>query len=479
MLDRIDKWLNEHKQQIVDELCAWVRIRSVSDASEAQPGQPYGPGCAQMLEYALASAREKGFETENHAGYCGSVYYGPLSADELGIAAHLDVVPEGNDWTFDPFKGELIGKAPGCEGYVVGRGASDNKGMGVMGLYALMCTRDLELPFKHRLRLMLGTSEETGMNDMRYMAEQAARGSSPIKLPALTLVPDANYPVCFGQKGRMVVEILLQCGDDLLAFEGGNVPNAVADRARAVLRELDDMTIEELRLDQEVEPIQHGVLIKSQGKASHAAHPEGSINAIGVLARALLETDRLTPTTRTAMRAIKRLLSDDYGTGAGIACEDEASGKLTFTCGMARFNAGRITLTMDCRYPVTCDINDLRARLCVKLAGLGAVLKRISIAPAFYIEESDPRIRALEQAYREVTGDNDTPNYAMGGGTYSKVLPNAITFGGDLTGSKIPDGLVPEGHGGAHSPDEIMSVDALLKSIKIYVYALSKLDAIV
>ena len=70
---------------------------------------------------------------------------------------------------------------------------------------------------------------------------------------------------------------------------------------------------------------------------------------------------------------------------------------------------------MDCRYPVTCDINDLRARLCVKLAGLGAVLKRISIAPAFYIEERDPRIRALEQAYREVTGDNDTPNYAMGG----------------------------------------------------------------
>ena len=60
---------------------------------------------------------------------------------------------------------------------MVGRGASDNKGMGVMGLYALMCARDLELPFKHRLRLMLGTSEETGMNDMRYMAEQAARSS--------------------------------------------------------------------------------------------------------------------------------------------------------------------------------------------------------------------------------------------------------------------------------------------------------------
>ena len=73
-MERVDKWIDEHKQQIVDELCAWIRIRSVSDATEAQPGQPFGPGCAaQMLEYALASAREKGFKTENHDGYAGSV----------------------------------------------------------------------------------------------------------------------------------------------------------------------------------------------------------------------------------------------------------------------------------------------------------------------------------------------------------------------------------------------------------------------
>ena len=47
MLDRIDKWIDEHKQQIVDELCAWVRIRSVADAASAQEGQPFGAGCAQ------------------------------------------------------------------------------------------------------------------------------------------------------------------------------------------------------------------------------------------------------------------------------------------------------------------------------------------------------------------------------------------------------------------------------------------------
>ena len=476
MLDRIDKWLEEHKQQIIDELCAWVRIRSVSDASEAQEGQPFGPDCAQMLEYALASAREKGFATENHQGYCGSVYYGD-KPEQIGIAAHLDVVPEGNDWIYDPFKGEVIGAGDGNPGYIVGRGAYDNKGMAVMALYAMMCARDLELPLKHQLRLMLGTSEEAGMGDMKYMAAQAQRESSGIKLPAVTLVSDSHFPVCYVQKGRMVVEILLECGDDLLAFEGGSVPNAVADRALAVLRELDDMTIEELRLDQDVERIGHGVVIRSEGRAAHAAHPEGSLNAVGVLAQALLETGCLTPETRRAMRAIKRLLADDYGTGAGIACEDDKSGKLTFTCGMARFTAGRVTLTMDCRFPVTTDINDMRARLCVNLARMGAVIKRINISPAFYISESDPKVCALRQAYREVTGD-DSPNYTMGGGTYSKVLPNAITFGGGIPGGSRPEGL-PDGHGGAHSPDEFMPIDSLLKAIKVYVYAISKLDAIV
>ena len=123
-MERVDKWIDEHKQQIVDELCAWIRIRSVSDETEAQPGQPFGPGCAQMLEYALASAREKGFKTENHDGYAGSVYMGEQTAGEIGIVAHLDVVPEGNDWVHDPFKGEVIGASDTFPGYIVGRGSS-------------------------------------------------------------------------------------------------------------------------------------------------------------------------------------------------------------------------------------------------------------------------------------------------------------------------------------------------------------------
>lgn len=478
MLEKIDKWLAEHRQQMTDELCSWVRIRSVSDETEAQEGKPFGPGCAQMLDYALASGREKGFETENHDGYAGSIYMGKQSG-EIGILAHLDVVPEGNDWIYEPYKGEIIGAEGDNPGYVIGRGSSDNKGMAVMALYAMMCMRDLEIPLKHKVRLILGTSEETGMGDIQHLVEMASREGSGITIPDVTLVPDAGFPVCYAEKGRMEIEILLECGDDLLAFEGGTVSNAVPDRAVAVLRDLDDMTIEELRLDQDVERLNHGVAIRSQGKAGHAASPDGSVNAIGVLANALLESGSLSPATRRAMRAIKKLLSDNYGAGAGIACEDEQSGRLTMVCGMARFNAGRITITMDCRYPVTADINDLRARLCVKLAGMGAVIKHIDIAPAFYMEESDPRIQALTQAYREITGDTVTKNYAMGGGTYSKAMPRAITFGPGFPGDKLPEGLLPAGHGYAHGPDEVVSLASLQKALKVYIYSITKLDAVI
>ncbi len=80
----------------------------------------------------------------------------------------------------------------------------------------------------------------------------------------------------------------------------------------------------------------------------------------------------------------------------------------------------------------------------------------------------------------EIINATESKNYTMGGGTYSKDLPCAITFGGGFPNDDpIPDGLLPEGHGGAHSPDEIASIKSLLKTLKVYVYAISKLDDVI
>ena len=35
-------------------------------------------------------------------------------------------------------------------------------------LYALRCIKDLNIPLKHKVRLILGTAEETGSTDIEY-----------------------------------------------------------------------------------------------------------------------------------------------------------------------------------------------------------------------------------------------------------------------------------------------------------------------
>ena len=74
-------------------------------------GMPFGPGPAKALDEALSIARELGFKTVNLDHYCGYAEMGE-GDDIVGIAGHLDIVPAGGDWTYDPFaltrKGDYV-----------------------------------------------------------------------------------------------------------------------------------------------------------------------------------------------------------------------------------------------------------------------------------------------------------------------------------------------------------------------------------
>ncbi len=65
----------------------------------------------------------------------------------------------------------------------------------------------------------------------------------------------------------------------------------------------------------------------------------------------------------------------------------------------------------------------------------------------------------------------------MGGGTYSRVIPNAMSFGPGFKNGKAPE-FLPEGHGGAHGPDEVNCLEDWFTSFKIYVKSVYELDKI-
>ena len=101
-------WIDAHAEEMIADLQAFTRIRSVSRADLAAPGAPFGPECRQMLDFALDHARKMGFETEDHEGYCGSAIYGDKN-NALGIIAHIDVVPEGEQWIYPPYGATRVG----------------------------------------------------------------------------------------------------------------------------------------------------------------------------------------------------------------------------------------------------------------------------------------------------------------------------------------------------------------------------------
>ena len=71
----------------------------------------------------------------------------------------------------------------------------DDKGPTMAALYAMAALRDSGLPLKRRIRILFGTNEETGSNDMKYYKSHGG------ELPVMGFTPDGEYPVINGEKG--------------------------------------------------------------------------------------------------------------------------------------------------------------------------------------------------------------------------------------------------------------------------------------
>lgn len=142
-------------------------------------------------------ARAAGFSTRLYDDCVGAVDLQP-GPRGLDILAHLDVVPVEDNWTMcQPFAPKVV------DGRLYGRGAQDDKGPAIAALYAMRCIRELGLPLRQNVRLVLGTDEECGSSDLpHYYAQEE---EAPV-----TISPDADFPLINLEKGQMWGEIRTQ-----------------------------------------------------------------------------------------------------------------------------------------------------------------------------------------------------------------------------------------------------------------------------
>lgn len=476
LLKQAEEWIDAHKAEFISEIQGLVRIPSVSRADLAEPGAPFGPDCRRVLDYALERGRHYGFETMDHDGYAGSICLGDTAADNsIGIIAHLDVVPVGDGWIYPPFEAAYLPEYDA----IIGRGTDDNKGPAVLGLFAMRMLREFGWPLKHGIRLLCGMSEETGMQDMAALLKKG------MKFPKLSLVPDSGFPVNYAQKGSIDAEISIPCEGNLIAFDAGTVRNVVPDHAECTLS-LDAETVKqafavlapELTASLTVSSCEKGTVVTAAGRAAHAAGPAAGINAIQLLTRALSLSGLLNGSCEKAVRGVCELTADPFGESEGVAYRDDVSGELTLVYGVAHLRNGVLTVSVDSRVPITWDPGELCDRLTAGAwTNLGFTVARRETSKPFYIPKDDPRVVGLQDLYKNITGRDDQP-YTMGGGTYSRVVPNAITFGAGLPTAKGPADFLPEGHGACHGKDEVVMMEKIYTASKIYLLALAFLDEI-
>lgn len=457
LIKDIDSYVDDVWADVLKDIAALVAIPSVADAALAEPGAPHGPNAKRALETGLGICERLGLEPHDMDGWIGYADLPGESPAQLATIAHIDVVPAGTGWTSDPFAMQMK------DGYLIGRGVLDDKGPAVLSMYAAHYFIARGIKPRYSIRVMLGSDEEVSMTDVAHYQET-------FDDPAFLFTPDADFPVCCGEKGRVGGAFVSKPIHEgrIVSFEGGTVPNAVPGVAEATVR-LDGADAPEAPGIQ-VEMLDGGLArLVAHGKGGHASLPEGTVNAIGMLVGYILEHGLCSDEERGYLELLSLLFATTDGSSLGIDATDDLFEPLTCIGGTIRLEDGRIRQTIDIRYPKSTTGQRIEGVLSELAAAHDSTFDMTSDSVPFYIDPANPAVTALVDAYNTFTGKHAKP-FTIGGGTYARHFKNAVSFGPEEPGEPTPAWV-----GSMHGPDEGVSEELLKRSLRIYVYALNKL----
>ena len=449
MKEIIKKYFEEHKAEMLDCIAALVEIPSVR--GEAEDGRPFGEKPYEALECALSMAEKFGFKTENHGGYVGTADMGE-GEPELGILAHLDVVPAGEGWHTDPFRMTVDGDR------ILGRGVSDDKGPAVCALFAMKAVRDLQLPVTKNCRLILGTDEECGSSDIAHYFRTA-------KPARYTFTPDANFPVTNGEKGRFTKHFYKDTdfgGEDktVVSINAGMAANAVPAFAEAVVKGVDEAEINRafaLSAKTGADFSFDGEKIVCSGTSAHASLPENGNNPITALFEMLSHIDFGEKTNGFISSLVRLFPHGKYnGEAFGVDMSDML-GRLTLTPDIVNFDGKHFDGCFDTRTPMCATQENCAEKIKAELEKNGFEIENTEMIKPHYVDENSDFVKTLLDAYEVYSGDKGDC-ISMGGGTYVHDIESGVAFGA------ISRGLQTNMHGA----DEFMPIDDLLTAAEIF-----------
>lgn len=434
LIKEIEEYINNYKDEIIENLCGLISIPSIS----CQDGSsyPYGKECAKALDYCMKLSEKKGLYIKNHEYYCVEA---KLKEKEFGkkivVASHADVVPANNDCIYPPFEANIIGD------YIVGRGAVDDKGPLIATIYALAFFKEYNINLKNDIRLLFGSNEEFGMDDMDYYLKKCGQ-------PDFAVAVDNDFPVCHGEKGVVKFSLKSKKSIELnYIISTGQKQRPIHDECSISIKDLKYIEKRKSPTD----------------------------NVISTIIKKLWSENINILDNYTHNQALISILEDTTGRSMEIEYKDDKSGANAIKIYEVYMEDDMIVFNFDVRICISDDENRVIDKIKRFSKEIGFICDIKKVSPGYYISENHEIVVALTDLYNEVSKSNDKP-YVMGASTYARKFKNACGFGAGNPREVKP---FEKGHGSAHGADEAHNIDVLLNAIKMYILGFKSIDNII
>ena len=434
--------VKQNEKKLIEDLCGLLEIDSTCIENPNNSEAPFGEGVRKSLDYVLELGKSFGFKVKNVNNVAGHIEFGE-GEELIGVLCHTDVVPAVGKWTNPPFKPTIV------DGKIYARGAIDDKGPTIASLYALKIIKDLGLKLNKRVRLIIGTDEETKWRCMdEYFKHE--------EMPTLGFSPDANFPVIYGEKGIMSIDLTSNEKSEI-NFVSGVRYNVVPDEASAEVGADIQTKFKEHLKKNNLEGKVEGNKITLYGNSAHAMQPEKGVNAAILLSQFLNNH-----INNNVIEFVSNKLNDTRFKRIGLDFSDPEMKDLTVNVAIVEVNNSGGKIGLNLRYPINWDKEEFLNKL-GKLAGdAGLQLEVLSDQVPHYVPEDDELVKTLHNAYKEYSKDEKTPNITIGGKTYARALKKGVAFGMMFPGREDV----------VHQVDEHVFIEDLVLATAIYAKAI-------
>ncbi len=427
MKERIEIFIEDCREEMLSDIAQLIKFQSI----EGNDDQIYG-----ALEFVLDRAREMGFEVnETTTGDVGVIDLG-TGKETLGILTHVDVVGIGDieKWEHNPFDAKIGG------GFIAGRGSVDDKGPVIMSLYAMKAVRELRGIPVRKVRLIVGTREESEWTDMENYRKE-------FDLPDYGFSPDGEFPIFNIEKGYCDVKLTFKGREykDIIKLEAGDSPNTIPSKAEITFADGEELVF--------------------NGVSVHSSDPQQGINAIELLS----EGYRIRH--MGFARFVRDFFSDD-GMGEGLEIDDGTDscngvkvGKTVASPTILKKSGDKIILNINLRHKFGVRREDVEEAFAREGGAYGFELEIVDFGSPMMTDcRQEPFV--IMQETMKAYGYEPEIKIASGA-SYASSMPNMVSWG--------PVFEKESAEHGAHVENERLSIETMMTATKMYAYYLEKM----